>query len=303
MRKSLSFLSFLILPAALLLIYWEYTFFNGHEIEQTIPSFAIFLALIVLLVLEALFRYEKGVSQRKLLPRDLASTAVNVLYTSTIGSSLFVPIVVFFPELFLGRSVFFESSDMLGPLWLQLIAAMLLFDLMKYWIHRIQHIVPFLWELHSYHHSVTDLKASNAFVSHPIDFALRNVLPPVILGYVGFDPLAVVFGAGLATAGALISHCGAGLQGGWLNRFFVTPQVHRWHHSAQVPEGHKYSVNYGVGIVLWDLLFGTYYLPKQDGLPVQPDKIGHPGGLADEGNYFKLFFLTRYLPKAFRWAK
>ena len=75
------------LPVALLLIYWEYTYFNGHEIEQTIPSFAVFLSLGVLLVLEALFRYEKGVSQRKLLPRDLASTGINVLYTSTIGSS------------------------------------------------------------------------------------------------------------------------------------------------------------------------------------------------------------------------
>lgn len=303
MRKALSALSFLVLPAALLLIYWEYTYFNGHEIEQTRPNFAVFLSLAVLLVLEALFRYEKGVSQRKLLPRDIASTAVNVLYTTTVGSSLFVPVVVFFPELFLGRSVFFASSAQLGPFWLQLIVAMLLFDLMKYWIHRVQHIVPFLWELHSYHHSVTDLKASNAFVSHPIDFALRNVLPPVILGYVGFDPTAIVFGAGIATAGALISHCGAGLQGGWLNRFFVTPQVHRWHHTARVPEGHKYSVNYGVGIVLWDLLFRTYYLPMQDGLPVQPDQIGHPGGLADEPNYFKLFFLTRYLPKAFRPAR
>ena len=303
MRKTLSSLSFLILPIALLLIYWEYTYFNGSPIEQTIPKIGTFTALAVLIALEAMFRYEKGVSQRKLLPRDVASTAINVLGTTTIGSSIFVPIVLFFPELFFGRSLFFASSEQLGPLWLQLILALLLYDFIKYWIHRVQHIVPFLWELHSYHHSVTDLKASNTFVSHPIDFALRNVLPPVILGFVGFNPLAVVFGAGIATAGGLISHCGAGLQGGWLNRFFVTPQVHRWHHAAKVPEGHKYSVNYGVGIVLWDMLFGSYYLPKKDGQPVQPDKLGHPGGLADEGNYFKLFFLTRYLPKFSTWAK
>jgi hypothetical protein len=25
--------------------------------------------------------------------------------------------------------------------------------------------------------------------------------------------------------------------------------------------------------------------------------MGHPEGVADEGNYFKLFFLTRYWPK------
>jgi sterol desaturase/sphingolipid hydroxylase (fatty acid hydroxylase superfamily) len=296
-RKALSWSAFVVLPLALLFIYWEYTYFNGHPIERTIPSLPIFLALAVLLVLETLFRYEKSVSQRRLVLRDIASTAVNVLFTGTVATSLFVPIVVFLPELVLGRSLFFATSEQLGPLWLQFILALLLYEPIKYCIHRTQHIVPFLWELHSYHHSVTDLRASNTFVSHPIDYSLRNVLPPVILGYIGFDPVAIVFGLGVATAGALISHCGAGLQAGWLNRLFVTPQVHRWHHSAKVPEGHKYSVNYGVGLTVWDQLFGTFYLPMKDGVPVQPDQIGHPGGGTDEPNYFKLFFLTRYLPR------
>ena len=44
-------------------------------------------------------------------------------------------------------------------------------------------------------------------------------------------------------------------------------------------------------------------LPMKDGVPVQPDKLGHPGGGADEPNYFKLFFLTRYLPRFLRFAK
>ena len=101
----------------------------------------------------------------------------------------------------------------------------------------------------------------------------------------------------------LFRSCGAGLHAGWLNKVFVTPEVHRWHHSADVPEGHKYSVNYGVGIAIWDRLLGTYYLPMKDGVPVQPDKIGHPGGLADERNYLKLFFLTRYLPSWLKWTK
>ena len=303
MRRALSWSAVVALPLALLFIYWEYTYFNGHPIEQAIPSFPVFLALAVLLVLEALFRYEKGVSQRRLVLRDVASTAVNVLFTGTVATSLFVPIVVFLPELMFGRSLFFATSAQLGPLWLQFILVLLLYELMKYCVHRVQHIVPFLWELHSYHHSVTDLKASNTFVSHPIDFALRNVLPPVILGYIGFDAAAIVFGAGLATAGGLISHCGAGLHAGWLNRLFVTPEVHRWHHAAKVPDGHKYSVNYGVGLTLWDRLFGTFYLPMKDGVPVQPDQLGHPGGGADEPNYFKLFFLTRYLPKFRRLAK
>lgn len=38
------------------------------------------------------------------------------------------------------------------------------------------------------------------------------------------------------------------------------PEVPRWHHSAEVPDGHRFLVNYGV--ILWDGLFGTYYLPE-----------------------------------------
>jgi sterol desaturase/sphingolipid hydroxylase (fatty acid hydroxylase superfamily) len=296
-RTAFSSFALLVFPLALLLVYWEYTYFDGHPIEQTIPSFAVFLGLAVLFLLEVLFRYEKSVSQRPLLVRDLASTAVNVLFTGTVASKVFIPVVVFFPELFLGRTVFFATSEQLGPLWLQFVLAIFVYDFLRYVIHRVQHVVPFLWELHSYHHSVTDLKAINTFVSHPLDFALRNVLPPVFLAYVGFEPAAIVFGAGLATAASLMSHCGAGLHAGWLNRVFVTPQVHRWHHSAKTPDGHKYSVNYGVGIVLWDRLLGTYYLPMKDGLPVQPEKLGHPEGIPDEGNYLKLFFLKRYWPK------
>lgn len=296
-RKAVASSALLVFPLAFLLLYWMNVYFDGHPIERAVPSFVTFTTLAVLILLEQLFHYEKAVSQKRLALRDIASTAVNVLVTGTVTRMLFVPLVVFLPELLFGRSLYFASSAQLGPLWLQLILATLLYEFLRYGIHRVQHIVPFLWELHSYHHSVTDLKASNTFVSHPIDFALRNILPPTILAYIGFDPAAILFGIGLSGTASLMSHCGAGLHASWLNRIFVTPEVHRWHHSAKVPEGHRYSVNYGVGLVLWDQLFGTYHLPMKDGVPVQPDKLGHPGGIADERNYLKLLFLTRYWPR------
>jgi sterol desaturase/sphingolipid hydroxylase (fatty acid hydroxylase superfamily) len=302
-RKALHSTVWLVFPLAFLLLYWVNIYFDGHPIERAVPSFVTFLTLAVLILLEQVFHYQKGVSQQRLAFRDIAATAVNVLVTGTVMRAVFVPAVVFLPELLFGRSLFLGSSVQLGPLWLQLILAALLYEFLRYGIHRVQHIVPFLWELHSYHHSVTDLKASNTFVSHPLDFALRNILPPVILATVGFDPAAILFGVGLASTASLMSHCGAGLHAGWLNGIFVTPEVHRWHHSANVPEGHRYSVNYGVGFVLWDRLFGTYYLPMKDGVPVQPEKLGHPGGVADEPNYLKLLLLTRYLPRFSKTAK
>ena len=76
----------------------------------------------------------------------------------------------------------------------------------------------------------------------------------------------------------------------------MTPEVHRWHHALEIPAGHKYGVNYGVGFALWDRLLGTYYLPVENGVPLQPETLGAKG-IDDEPNYFKMFFLTRYLPK------
>ena len=303
-RKALGLSALLIFPLALLLLYWMHVYFNGQPIERVIPSFVTFASLAVLILLEQVFHYEKGVSQKRLALRDIASTAVNVLVTGTVMRAIFVPLVVFLPELLFGRTLYFGSSSQLGPLWLQLILATLLYEFLRYGIHRVQHIVPFLWQLHSYHHSVTDLKASNTYVSHPIDFALRNILPPTILAFVGFDPAAILFGVGLATTASLMSHCGARHTRRVVERVFSSrPRSIGWHHSAKVPEGHRYSVNYGVGIILWDRLFGTYYLPMKDGVPVQPEKLGHPDGVPDEPNYFKLLFLTRYLPKFSKTAR
>jgi sterol desaturase/sphingolipid hydroxylase (fatty acid hydroxylase superfamily) len=99
---------------------------------------------------------------------------------------------------------------------------------------------------------------------------------------------------------ALLSHCGGDVKGGVLNYLFVTPEVHRWHHAVDVPQGYGYSCNYGVEFSFWDILFGTYYMPKQNGEFVMPERIGHPAGLPDERNYLKIllapFGLYRPLP-------
>ncbi len=174
--------------------------------------------------------------------------------------------------------------------------------LFRYWMHRLQHKVPFLWELHSYHHGVTDLRASNLLVSHPIDYALRNVLVFTLLGLIGFNPFAILIGVSAIRVTAAFSHCGGDVKGGLFNYIFVTPEVHRWHHAAEVPSGHKYAVNYGVGFVVWDLIFGTFHLPQKAGHLEQPERLGHPGGIADETNYLRLLLVPLGLHGLFKKA-
>lgn len=285
-----------VFPLSILAFYLFRTYVRGQQIDLLIPGAMTFISIGFMILLEQLFRYEHRQSQRRVLWRDVSSTLMHIFVTGNVLRMVFVPAVLFLPEFLFGRSLFFASTADLGPFWLQFILVVLMQSFMRYSIHRLQHTVPVLWKLHTYHHTVSDIRASNLLVSHPLDYGLRNVLPPVILAVVGFDPSAILFGAGLVGVFSTFSHCGAGLHAGWLNKIFVTPEVHRWHHSIEIPEGHKYGVNYGVGFALWDRLLGTYYLPHKDGIPVQPKTLGVEG-IEDESNYLKMFFLTRYLPK------
>jgi sterol desaturase/sphingolipid hydroxylase (fatty acid hydroxylase superfamily) len=66
----------------------------------------------------------------------------------------------------------------------------------------------------------------------------------------------------------ILTHCNVRMRFGWLNYVFNTPGLHRWHHSMDLREGNK---NYGENLVLWDLIFGTYF---DDTRRRPPAKIG-----------------------------
>jgi hypothetical protein len=93
------------------------------------------------------------------------------------------------------------------------------------------------------------------------------------------------------------------MKGGWLNYFFNTPEVHRWHHTAEFPDDEKfrYGCNFGVEVTFWDIIFGTLYLPKDEkGLVIPPARIGHPSGYPDEPNYLKMLLGARAFPSLMR---
>jgi sterol desaturase/sphingolipid hydroxylase (fatty acid hydroxylase superfamily) len=243
--------SFLVVPAMFALFFAVRLVGRTYAIEQWIPGWDTFLLLAVMILVERICTYKYAVSQRSVLARDLMSNVVNIYVTGALTGMIVLPVLTFLPEHFLGRKLVLASRELLGPIWLQVLMICLSLSFYKYWMHRLQHSVPFLWELHSYHHRVTDLQATNTLVSHPIDFALRNVLFGLVLGIIGFNPLALVIATSVTFVPGLFSHCGGDVKAGLLNYLFITPEVHRWHHSAKVPEGYGYSCNYGVEFSFW----------------------------------------------------
>jgi len=133
-----------------------------------------------------------------------------------------------------------------------------LFDLSIYWLHRWIHEVPFLWRFHAVHHSPEKMDWVSGFRNHPFDGAL--VIPPVIfLIAAGFSTEFSGVLAVIQIVTGLFLHANVRWRLRPLHRVVITPEFHHWHH-ANEPEA--INTNYSVFLPLWDIIFGTYHMPK-----------------------------------------
>jgi sterol desaturase/sphingolipid hydroxylase (fatty acid hydroxylase superfamily) len=151
------------------------------------------------------------------------------------------------------------------PLLAQLALALVIAELPQYWLHRWQHEHDVLWRFHAVHHSAPRLYWLNAARFHPLDLGLLYVVgyvPLVVLGC----PAEVILLFGLFDAVfGMLQHSNADVRLGWLNRIFSMAEPHRWHHSRSVREA---NTNYGSNLIVWDLVFKTFYLPHDREPPV-----------------------------------
>lgn len=135
------------------------------------------------------------------------------------------------------------------------------FDFMSYWQHRAFHHFPFLWELHKYHHTATDLTIITARRDHYLIspfFALTFAVPSIVLGHATGQ---IWWISGLLYLHGLLTH--SGLRGHWgpIGRYIlISPEAHRLHHSAL---REHFDRNFGALTPLWDRVFGTYLEPTK----------------------------------------
>lgn len=145
------------------------------------------------------------------------------------------------------------------PVPAQFLLMVLLADFFRYWLHRAAHGIPALWVFHAVHHAPRMLYWWNVGRFHPLDKALQICLDsvPFILFGVA-EPVLAVYFVFYATNGFL-QHSNIRLRHGPLNYFFGTAELHRWHHARDTRVAH---CNFGNNLIIWDVLFGTWYLPK-----------------------------------------
>ena len=142
------------------------------------------------------------------------------------------------------------------PMWLQVALGLTAAEFGLYWAHRIAHEWLPLWRFHAVHHSSVKLWFFNTGRFHFVDTLKSMVFALPFLIFTGAPGDVIMWVSGLTAYIGILTHCNVRLRFGWLNYFFNTPVLHRWHHSMDLREGNK---NYGENLVLWDLVFGTFY--------------------------------------------
>lgn len=177
------------------------------------------------------------------------------------------------------------------PFLLQVVVMILIFEAIQYSIHRIQHEMGgafgnFLWRTHAAHHLPERLYVVMHVAGHPINAIVTQGLAIIVpIWLMGYDQLAVTTFLMINSLHGLISHFNVDVRIGWMNYVFVGPELHRYHHSADIDE----AKNYGATTPLFDLVFGTFvYRPARP-----PQNLG----VADE-NYpsYDNFFDVMRLP-------
>ena len=144
------------------------------------------------------------------------------------------------------------------PIWLQAVEVYLLADFVSYWMHRKFHGGRW-WPFHAVHHSSEDLDWLSSVRVHPVNSLLMNFAQAAPLALLGFNPFVTVSAAPVFTLYAILLHARVDWTYGPVGYVVASPAFHRWHHSKDPAAIDK---NFAGLFAFWDVLFATFYLPK-----------------------------------------
>jgi sterol desaturase/sphingolipid hydroxylase (fatty acid hydroxylase superfamily) len=194
-------------------------------------------------------------------------------FLSFVSATVFLHSSVWLGEIF-GSEPIISASSLLPIELLYALVSIVAIDLFSYGIHVLQHKIPLLWEFHKVHHSATVMHPLTNYREHPVDNiayaigtgASAGLLAGIISVLVGHVPTTpTIFGVGIFVfafnaLGYNLRHSHIWLRWpGKLNYFFGSPAHHQIHHSYQPEHVDK---NFAFMFPVWDLIFGTYCLPK-----------------------------------------
>lgn len=147
------------------------------------------------------------------------------------------------------------------PVWAVLLVGFIVRDFVQWWVHRLLHAVPWLWEFHKVHHSVEQMGFAAHLRYHWMEtvvYRTLEYLPLALLGLELYDFFIIHL---FTLAVGHFNHANIYVPLGPLRYVFNNPQLHTWHHAYALPERYPRGVNFAITLSVWDYLFGTAYEP------------------------------------------
>ena len=145
------------------------------------------------------------------------------------------------------------------PVWIEIVIGIVVLDFsVGYLSHRTMHMWPAMWRFHQIHHSDPFVDVTTTYRTHPVETVWRFLFAIVPVWILGIPAEAVLIQRLLQATNGIIEHADIRL---WapldriLSLFWVTPNVHKIHHSRDVSETNS---NYANLLTIYDRVLGTY---------------------------------------------
>lgn len=168
------------------------------------------------------------------------------------------------------------SGSMLAPAFIVYAFCM---DFLEYAFHRVQHRIPALWAMHSFHHSDAAMNASTTTRHYWAEAGIK-ALSIYLLAGILFKTNMVILGMyGILGLYHVFPHMNVRVGFGRCWMLFNSPQYHRVHHSVQAEH---FNRNFAGLFPVFDRLFGTHHIPRAGEYPPTGLDTGKaPGTLLD----------------------
>jgi len=222
---------------------------------ETLLRFAVFAGLLAAcMALEAVFPARNRVQPRlRRWALNLSLGGASVLVRRLLG-----PVTVAGAALYASSAGFGLFNLFKMPAALMAVLALMLLDLAMWTQHWAMHRVPLLSALHRIHHTDQDLDATSGLRFHPAEAAVSILWKCGAVMLLGVPASIALAYEIMLSATAIFTHSNLKLPAGFertIRRVFVTPDMHRLHHSVRREERNS---NYGNTLSVWDRIFRTY---------------------------------------------
>jgi sterol desaturase/sphingolipid hydroxylase (fatty acid hydroxylase superfamily) len=214
------------------------------------PRLAVFAIMVLLALVESVFPFRRSEWRRGHLAANLGLTAATITLNFVFGAA-----TAGGAEALRARGFGLGAGG--TPSLLLLVAGVALLDLSTYAAHRLMHATA-LWRVHRVHHADPFVDVTTAYRQHPLETLVRAAFIAVPAWTLGLPAATIAAYRVLSAANALAEHANVRV---WprldaaLSLLFVTPNMHKVHHSRRPPETDS---NYGNLLALYDRLLGTF---------------------------------------------